>query len=435
MFSGYPRASLWVGAAYVALLLAARHYGSPQPGSAAAEGQPVPLATPPGITLQIRDTGIKARVATGADVVYADALGRSLYTYDKDSARTAVCTGQCAAAWPAALAPPGAEAYGDWSQLPRMDGTRQWVLRGAPLYRFGGDLGVGETKGDGAGGGAWHVVVFHPAEGLILPDGISVREIADAGGTGLVDSAGLTIYAFEGNAAHPKPLCGAVDCAPLWIALEAPAIANPLGDFASVARDDGITQWMYRGKPLYRFGGDVKPGDANGVGVDPRFRPNLIRRFFMPANVAIRRTVELGAILATRRGATLYQHDRVTNEELHPFRTDHGSPALGRAFGTTTCDESCTRIWPPLAAPADAMSSGYWDVVTRADGARQWAYRGFALHTFAADEPGDIGGNAIYTLAQIGGSPKSAEIDPNALVGGSASGLGVSAMFWHAVVP
>src|ERR1700684_1548540 len=98
MFSGYPRASLWVGAADVALLLAARHYGSPQPDPAAAEGPLVPLATPPGITLQARETGIKARGATGADVVYADALGRSLYTYDKDSARAAVCTGGCAAA-------------------------------------------------------------------------------------------------------------------------------------------------------------------------------------------------------------------------------------------------------------------------------------------------------------------------------------------------
>src|ERR1700733_5575627 len=435
MFSGYPRGARWGGAAYVALLRAARHYGSPQPDPAVAEGPPIPLVTPPGITLQVRETGIKARVATGADVVYADSLGRSLYTYDKDSARAAVCTGDCAAAWPVALAPRGARQDGDWSQLPRADGTRQWVFRGAPLYRFAGDKGVGETAGDGAGGGAWHVAVFHPAEGLILPDGISVREIADAGGTGLVDSASLTLYAFEGNAAHPKPSCDAVDCARLWIALEAPAIANSLGDFASMARDDGITQWMYRGKPLYRFSGDVKPGDANGVGVDPRFRPSLIRRFFMPADVAIRRTVDLGAILATRRGAALYQRDRVTNEELHPFRTDHGSPALGRAFGTATCDEKCTKTRPPLAAPADAISTGYWDVVTRADGARQWAYKGFALYTYAADKPGDIGGNAIYTLAQIGGAPNSADIDPNALLGGSASGLGVSAMFWHAVVP
>jgi predicted lipoprotein with Yx(FWY)xxD motif len=414
------------------LLLAALHYGSPQPGPAAAQDSLISLATPPGITLQLRESAIKARVASNADVVYADSLGRSLYTYDGDSARATACTGECAAAWPAALAAPGAKAYGDWSQLPRPDGTRQWALRGAPLYRFAGDLGIGETKGDGAGGGVWHVAIFHPAEGFTLPDGISVREIADAGGTGLVDSAGLTLYAFEGNAAHPKPACGAGDCARLWVALEAAEIANPLGEFTAVARDDGITQWMYRGKPLYKFSGDLKPGDAGGVGVDTRFRVSLIGRFFMPADVTIRRTVELGAILATRGGATLYQRDRVTLEELHPFRTDHGSPALGRAFGTATCDENCTKTWPPLTAPADAIPCGYWNIVTRADGTRQWAYKGFALYTHAADKPGDIGGNAVYTLGQLGDSPT---VDPNALVGGTAAGLGIGAMFWHAVVP
>ena len=432
MFRGYPRGSLWVGMAYVLLLLAARHYGSPQQDPTAAQDSPIPLATPPGITLQVRESAIKARVSSTVDVVYADSLGRSLYTYARDSARTAACTGECAAAWPAALAAPGATAAGDWSPLPRSERIRQWAFRGAPLYRSAGDLAVGETAGDGAGGGAWHVAVFHPAEGLTLPDGISVREIADAGGTGLVDSAGLTLYEFEGNAAHPKPACGAGDCTRFWVALEAPEIANPVGEFKAVARDDGITQWMYRGKPLYKFSGDLKPGDANGVGVDPRFRVSLLARFFMPADVTIRRTVELGAILATHGGATLYQRDRVTNEELHPFRTDHGSPALGRAFGTATCDENCTKSWPPLAAPADAIPSGYWDVVTRANGTRQWAYKGFALYTHAADKPGDIGGNAVYTLGQLGGPSAN---DPNVLVGGTASGLGVGAMFWHAVVP
>jgi hypothetical protein len=115
-------------------------------------------------------------------------------------------------------------------------------------------------------------------------------------------------------------------------------------------------------------------------------------------------------------------------EELHQFRTDHGSPALGRWFGTSTCDETCTKTWPPFGAPSDALPSGYWDIITRANGARQWAYKGFALYTYAPDKPGDVGGNAIYTLAP-------AEVDPNDFIGGTAAGLGVGAMFWHAVVP
>jgi hypothetical protein len=160
----------------------------------------------------------------------------------------------------------------------------------------------------------------------------------------------------------------------------------------------------------------------------------LILRFFMPADAVIRRTIDLGNILSTRGGATLYQRDRVTMEELHQFRTDHGSPALGRALGTSTCDEICTKTWPIFAAPADALPSGYWGILTRPGGARQWSYKGFALYTYAADKPGETAGNAIYTLAQIDRTAPT-DIDPNDFVGGAAGGLGVSAMFWHAVVP
>jgi predicted lipoprotein with Yx(FWY)xxD motif len=366
----------------------------------------------------------------------------TLYTYDKDSARGTSCVGECAAAWPAALAPRTAMHDGDWSLLDRADGTKQWMYRGVPLYRFANDKAIGDAAGDGADG-AWHLAVFRPGAGMALPVGIAVREIADAGGMGLVDSLELTLYTFEGNAAHPQPACGAGDCARLWVPLEAPEIANPMGKFAAIARGDGISQWTYRGKPLYKFAADQKPGDVNGMSIDSQFRPALIVRFFMPADATIRGTVELGNVLVTRRGATLYQRDRVTMEELHPFRTDHGSPALGRALGTSTCDENCTKLWPPFTAPAAALPSGFWDVVTRADGSRQWAYKGFALYTYAADKPGDVSGNAIYTLAQIAGHekpapsdrPAAADIDPNDLVDGAAHGLGVSAMFWHAVVP
>jgi predicted lipoprotein with Yx(FWY)xxD motif len=241
----------------------------------------------------------------------------------------------------------------------------------------------------------------------------------------------LTLYAFEGNAAHPK--CDGEECTRLWLPLEAPAIANSVGDFSPLARDDGITQWMYRGKPLYKFAADRNPQDANGSGVDSRFRVALVLRFFLPADATIRRTLELGDILASRSGATLYQRDRVTSEELHQFRADHGSPALGRWFGTASCDAQCTKSWPPFSAPPEALPGGYWDIATRADGTRQWVYKGFALYTYAADKPGDISGNAIYDLQQIGSMERG--VDPNGSMRAAAPGVGLGAMFWHAVVP
>jgi predicted lipoprotein with Yx(FWY)xxD motif len=437
------------------LLAAARYYGSSHQVPASDAKSSIPLATPPGITLQLHASTERKRVATAAQLIYADARGMSLYTYEKDTPpgsvgprgtalphATSACTAECAAAWQPAIALPTAAADGDWSFLERAGGKKQWMYAGAPLYTFEGDKEIGETTGDGAEGGAWHVAVFRPGAGMALPDGIAVREIADAGGVGLVDSLGMTLYAFEGDATQDERSCSGADCTRLWIPLEAPEIAGAMGEFSVRARRDGITQWAYRGKPLYKFERDQEPGEVNGNGLDDRFRVALLARFFTPANVTIRRTLELGTILATRSGATLYQRDRVTTaEELHPFRADHGSPALGRALGTSTCDENCAKFWPPLTAPADATPTGYWDVVTRPDGTRQWAFKGFALYTYVADKPGDINGNATYTLESIddnkalANSAKGSEDVVPRLPADEAAGAGLGAMFWHAVVP
>jgi len=425
MFEGIPRAALWVAVAFAGLLVAARFYGSPHEAAATA-GASIPLATPPGITLQLRAAGGRSRVSTIAEVVYADSRGMSLYTYDRDTAGASTCSGECAAAWAAAPASSAALADAGWTVLDRPDGMKQWALHGAPLYRFAGDKAIGDVAGDKAEGGLWHVAAFTPAAGMALPDGIGVREIADAAGVGLVDSMDITLYAFDGDAAHPNPACFTGDCPRLWLPLEAPEIAGSVGIFSVIARDDGITQWAYAGQPLYKFTGDRRPGEANGMGVGGGFHVALIARFFMPADAAIASMAELGNILTTKQGGTLYQRDRVTSEELHPFRTDHGTPDLGRTLGTSTCDAACTKTWHPFVAPADAIAGGYWDIATRADGTRQWVYKGFALYTYAADKPGDIGGNAIYDIGRIG--------DP-ILPAADHPGAGVGALFWHAVVP
>src|SRR5271165_2892699 len=276
MFKKYSRGGLMVGAAFTLLLAAARVYSPPHRVPVSDASSRIPIATPPGITLQLREGPIRARVATAAQWVYADSRGKTLYTFEGEAAHGASCEGECAAVWPPALAPPSARPEGDWTLADRADGTRQWVHRGAPLHRFAGDEAIGDTKGEGAGGGAWHVAALRADLGLDLPDGISVREIADAGGMGLVDSSGMTLYAFEDSAARRAPDCGSGECAGVWLPLEAPAIANPTGQFLGVARDDGITQWTYRGRPLYKFAADQKPGDVNGSGADSRASVALI---------------------------------------------------------------------------------------------------------------------------------------------------------------
>ena len=40
-----------------------------------------------------------------------------------------------------------------------------------------------------------------------------------------------------------------------------------MGDWTVVTRDNGMKQWAYKGKPLYAFVKDSKPGDTTGDGV------------------------------------------------------------------------------------------------------------------------------------------------------------------------
>jgi len=448
--SAVARLGAFCVAASVAMLLHACARRGPETSGAAAS---VPLATPPGITLQVlhRADGYYNRTE---EVVLADARGRTLYTYAADAQRgRSTCIAECAQQWPPSAAVHAAEGASQWSAVKGSTGALQWSYRGAPLYTFAGDKAIGDATGAGAAGGAWQVAVLQPGLGLNHPDDISVADVPDAGGVALVDSAGMTLYAFDGDAEHPRPACRIeADCTRHWLPLQAAEIARPGGDFSIIARPDGIAQWAYRGRPLYKFDADQKPSQARGIGIDEHFRVALVLRYFMPADAAVHRLAGLGAVLVTTSGATLYQRDRVQpNEDNHDFRLDHGPPALGRAFGTSTCDANCAHNWPPYRAPAAALPCGYWDVLVRPDGTRQWAYKGFALYTYAADTRGEARGNETYVLAQVDDAGRArlasdavpaarlgatgSGVDIRVVAGGDAMGIGVSALFWHAVVP
>ena len=57
---------------------------------------------------------------------------------------------------------------------------------------------------------------------------------------------------------------------------------------------------------------------------------------------------------------------------------------------------SCSTLWPPVLAAADAKPAGKWTIVDRKDGTKQWAYDEQTLYTSSLDrEPGDaIGGRS-----------------------------------------
>lgn len=71
--------------------------------------------------------------------------------------------------------------------------------------------------------------------------------------------------------------------------------------------------------------------------------------------------------LVSGDGMTLYTYDR----------DSQGSPSR--------CEGICARLWPPFLASADARPTEGYGVIVRADGSRQWTYRGHPLYRYAGD--------------------------------------------------
>lgn len=80
----------------------------------------------------------------------------------------------------------------------------------------------------------------------------------------LVDAKGMTLYTFDRDSVG-KSACNG-QCAQNWPPLMAAPDAKPSGDWMVITRDDGTRQWAYKGKPLYGWVRDQKPGDTTGDG-------------------------------------------------------------------------------------------------------------------------------------------------------------------------
>jgi predicted lipoprotein with Yx(FWY)xxD motif len=91
-----------------------------------------------------------------------DLKGRGLYTWDGDkTAGRSTCNLQCRLLWPPILADAGAKPSGAFTIVVREDGSKQWALRGRPLYRWASDKKYGDAGGDGVSD-VWHLVRIRP---------------------------------------------------------------------------------------------------------------------------------------------------------------------------------------------------------------------------------------------------------------------------------
>jgi predicted lipoprotein with Yx(FWY)xxD motif len=192
------------------------------------------------------------------------------------------------------LAPQIATLSGDWSTVDAGAGRKQYAFRGKPLYMAPpsmSDLEIAET-------GKWDVVPFSKSTGV-------PREIdrhMTLTGEVYTDRAGRTLYVYgcaAGSLGGPAnklgvacddagdpagymvAVCGdSASCAQRWSPYLAPANARPVGDWSVVditypmftdphgalypSDAPRVKVWAYRGRPVFRFQDDKKPGDIWG---------------------------------------------------------------------------------------------------------------------------------------------------------------------------
>lgn len=97
-----------------------------------------------------------------------------------------------------------------------------------------------------------------------------------------------------------------------------------------------------------------------------------------------------GSLLLSESGLSLYFFANDESGVSNCNGVDGDEP------GSTNDAESCAGRWPPLLGNENSVADGYFDLIDRADGTRQWAYKTFPLYNFAGDSAqGDINGDGI----------------------------------------
>ena len=301
----------------------------------------------------------------------SDDKGMTLYTSGKDGPGKSQCVGACAKQWPPLLVTMDASREGgDWSTITREDGAKQWAYRGKPLYRYTRDGGPGDANGDGFAN-QWQVAF----KSIPMPPGIGIQRALI--GFVLTDLKMMTLYSFDKD--KPDGSSCDVACTRTWIPMLAPAMARGIGDWTVVVRKDGTYQWAFKGKPVYRYAGDVHVSDTSGNTASKGWHaivlepppPN-------PAWVTSRHSDAGDDVLADGAGHTLYVWDE---------------NRLGRLKGTMSNPSvDQPEDWIPVIAPDDAKPIGSWSVLD-INSKKQWAYKGMPVYTNRQDKvPGDLFG-------------------------------------------
>lgn len=94
-----------------------------------------------------------------------------------------------------------------------------------------------------------------------------------------------------------------------------------------------------------------------------------------PGGPGTTRQTGIGEVFTDANGMTLYTYDEDTP-------------------GKSNCTGLCAAFWPPVIADGAAKPTAGFAAISRADGSKQWAYKGNPLYGYALDaKAGDTAGD------------------------------------------
>ena len=348
-----------------------------------------------------------------------------------------------------------ARPFDDWTIVSHGD-VSQWAYQSHPLFTWSLEEEAGQIAtnfalyGPGPNGEAplnensrgalmppagWQVARFTPAETAIIPDGFDLQQIDSAQVVVLTNYQGFSLYTYS-TSADSASVCPDNECYEQWIPVAAAALAVGFGEFSIVDRIDGTRQWAYRDQPLFRFKGDLQEGDAHGRNVYEQFQLAVVKENFRPIGVEVATQTGYGDIY-TLDGKTLYFGSAF--EKYWGGRNLRGSFEIayfkGKRLGGDACViDECLQTWQQFIASENAVSNGFWEVIARHDGSRQWAYKGFAVYTNNFDtEPGQMHGHSIYEIADVDGD--EAAIARTKLLAEVGNAMGGAGVYWSVAKP
>ena len=180
---------------------------------------------------------------------------------DAGSSSVRPCDLTCMQTWKPIYAPQLANTVGDFDVVDWPDGTRQWAFKRRPLYYYAGDAFLGHILGQNIDG-RLAVVLSAPQ-----PIPTWVKEQSTDAGKLLALSNGHVLYTYRKPATYNSVTKCDQACFDLfWEPVLASQQNGAVGDW-TVIDNEGVSQWAFKGLPLYVSKVDEWPGDLSGTKV------------------------------------------------------------------------------------------------------------------------------------------------------------------------